>query len=422
MTTEPLTNPTNNAAVSDGQRRQNDNHKPKRKKNRERRGRGEGGIRWREDKGLWEATISLGYDGDGKRIRRTIYGATKAAALDEVARLRGKPVEPAQARSLTVTQLVARWLESTKDRTSARTHEDRVRIAAAHLTPRLGCVVVSKLTPLAVESYYAAMRRDEVGPGAARHAAKALVAALNYSVRLGIIPASPALKVPLPPEPQREMVVLTPKLVRHFLARTAHLPVHPMLVVALGTGMRQGELLGLHWPDVDLAAKTITVRQALTWTRAAGPALKVPKTRNARRTITLPCQVVESLRQLRQLREAAGLLRCPVFCTKRDGKFLSWRNVLHRFDAAVEWADDPNKGRWPAKKDAPKAEPVMPPGFRFHDMRHSHASILLSQGASLKAVSQRLGHANAALTLRIYAHVMPGDDAKLADVMAGVMG
>src|SRR2546426_485398 len=111
---------------------------------RKRRGRGEGGIRFREDKGLWVATISLGYDGEGRRVRRDVYGATRREVQDEMARLRGQPAQPAEAGRLTVAELIARWLDSTKPRTAARTHEDRAAICAAHVTPRLGPVIVSR--------------------------------------------------------------------------------------------------------------------------------------------------------------------------------------------------------------------------------------------------------------------------------------
>jgi integrase len=396
------------------------NQRPKKRPPKARRGRGEGGVRERKDKGQWEGTISLGYDAAGRRVRRTVYASTKNEVLDELARLRGKPLEPSEARTLTVAALMNRWLDSTKARTTERTHEERTRNVAQHLLPRLGCVVVGKLTPLAVESYYAAMRNDEVGPCAARHAAKSLTSALNFAVRLGILAGSPAKSVPLPPPGDREMTVLSPELVRLFLERTSHVPIHSLLLLALGTGLRKGELLGLHWPDVDLQAATLTVRQQLTWTRTSGSTLKKPKTKSARRTITLPRQCVEMLRGLRQQREAAGLLRATVFCTKL-GKFIDWRNVTHRFNAAVEWADDPLKGRWRCLHNLPRAEPVMPAGFRFHDLRHTHASILLSQGCSIKAVSVRLGHANATITLRTYSHVLPGDDARLADTFSGVL-
>lgn len=390
--------------------------------NRKRRGRGEGGIRYREDKHLWVGSISLGYDGEGKRVRREVYGNSKKEVQDEIGRLRGQPSQPAEASRLTVAELIARWLDSTKPRTAARTHEDREKICKDHVTPYVGCHVVCKLTPLQVESYYASMRNAGVGPGSARHAAKALCAALNYAVRLGVIPASTASSVPLPPEPEREMVVLTPELMRHFLTRTSHLPLYPVLVLALGTGMRRGELLGLHWPEVELGNEpAVTVRQALTRTKAHGYSLKVPKTKSARRTITLPPFSAGALRELRVRALKAGLIRAPVFCTK-SGSFLSARNVSHGFVAAIDWANDPEKGTHEKRRKAPRPAPVMPEGFRFHDMRHTHASILLSQGASLKAVSQRLGHANAALTLRIYAHCLPGDDAKLAGMIGALMG
>lgn len=388
------------------------------KKKRARRGRGEGGVHFREDRQCWEGSISQGYDAEGRRLRKRIFGETKGQVLDEMARLRGKPAEPSEAKTMTVGRLVGMWLDSTKATTGARTHECRAAVCADHVTPHVGCVLAAKLEPLRISTYYTDLQRAGRGAGTVRHAAKALRAALEHGVNVGLLHSNPSKRVKLPPEPEREMVVLTAELMKHFLARSAGLPVHPLLCLALGTGMRRGEMLGLYWPEVDLEVEqpAVTVKQSLTFTKAGRYQLKTPKTKSARRRIALPSFAAEALRELRRRRQAAGLLPSPVFCSARGG-FLNFRNVSKAFAGAVDWANDPEKGKRQKERTRPKPPPVMPEGFRFHDMRHTSASLLLSAGHSLKAVSARLGHANPALTLRIYAHVMPGDDARLAAAM-----
>jgi integrase len=136
--------------------------------------------------------------------------------------------------------------------------------------------------------------------------------------------------------------------------------------------------------------------------------LKEPKTPSSRRTLALPLFALEAMREHRKQQLAAGLVACPVFCSK-DGKYLQRRNVGHMVSTIIDYAR--------ATGPLPIPERV-----RFHDLRHSHASILLSAGASLRAVSQRLGHSNAALNLRIYAHCLPGDDARLAEELQRRIG
>jgi integrase len=181
-------------------------------------------------------------------------------------------------------------------------------------------------------------------------------------------------------------------------------------------------LLGLTWDDIDLNKNTLTVRRALSRTKE-GTFLKEPKTASSRRTVLLPPFTVDALRAHKAKAMKAGLLSAPVFCT-RSGKHLSKRNVVRALHAVIRHANTPpekrSKGGRPKKGEVPRAKEkfemlkVVPEGLRFHDLRHTMASLLLSQGQSLRAVSQRLGHSNPALTLRVYAHCLPGDDDQLA--------
>jgi integrase len=405
----------------------------KKKSNRKRRGRGEGSVFERED-GQWVGSISLGLNEAGKRKRKTVYGATKQEVLDKLDNLRrdARAGNLPDAQGLTVAALLDRWLQSTRSKTAPRTVEERERLIKNHIRPHLGAMRLARLTPLHVEGYYADLEREGAGASTISHAAAALGAALAHAVRLRLIHSNPASSsaVPRPRVPSREMLFLTPEQAKALLEAARGQRSHPLLVLALATGCRQGELLALAWEDIDLQRGMLTVRRSLSRT-AEGFVLKEPKTASSRRSIALPDVAVSVLTAHKAQAMQAGLLSAPVFST-RAGGFLSKRYVVRAFRAVVRRANTPpdkiNRGGRP-RKDAPprKKEPfeplrVIPAGLRFHDLRHTVASLLLSQGQSVRAVSQRLGHANPALTLRVYAHCMPGDDAQLAAGLNRVLG
>lgn len=360
--------------------------------------------------GQWVGSVSLGYAADGKRKRKTVYGATKGEVLAKLDALRAsaRVGNLPHVGSLTVGQLLSRWVESSKPGSATRTHEERERLVNTHLLPRLGGVKLSALNSLHVEGFYADMRRDGVGGWAVRHSADALGVALNHAVRLKLISSNPAAAVGKPRPPAREMLFLTDGQAKRVMATAVGKPIAPLIVIALGSGCRQGELLALTWDDIDTRAGTLTVRKALSRTKA-GFVVKVPKTPQSRRTIRLPAFAVQALAAHKVAMMKAGRIAGPVFCT-RTGGHLDKKNVLRAFRAVVKRV--PNV----------EGEKPVPPKLRFHDLRHTHASILLSKGHSLRAVSQRLGHANPNMTLRVYAHVLPTDDEQLAAGLERMIG
>ena len=237
-----------------------------------------------------------GYDGEGKRIRKTVYGSTKGdvqTKLDEL-RAEARTGNLPDASSLTVGQLLDRWLASDEQKSATRTHEERERLKN-HLKPRLGGVKLAKLNALHIEGLYADTARDKVGPFAIRSAADVLSIALNEAVRLRLIRSNPAAAVKKPTTPKREMLCLNDAQAKAVLAATTSGP----------TGCRQGELLALAWEDIDLKVGTLTVRRSLTQTKA-GFVTKEPKTNASRRTLTLPAFVVEALTSLKAARTKAS--------------------------------------------------------------------------------------------------------------------
>jgi integrase len=362
---------------------------------RRRRGRGEGSI-YLEADGRWTAVVSFGIDPiTGKRRRRKVRGTTKQAVQNRLHELQGKgPGEPCR---LTVGQFLTRWLENTaRENIGENTYERYKRIVNHRLIPRLGGLRLADLTPFHVEDFYAELKRAAVGAPSRHQAGMVLVTALRHAVRLRLIPANPAAEVAKPKLQDREMVILTDDQVRVFLAAARRSRYYALFTLAVATGMRQGELLALQWEDVDFVNSTVTVRRTVL--RVKGRfVIKEPKTKASRRTMTVPPFAMDALHLHRKKMVARGYADRPVFCSLQGG-IMSAQNLRTRtFKPILERAGLPD--------------------MRFHDLRHTHASTLLSKGKSIKAVSRRLGHSNATTTLHVYAHVLPGDDLALANTV-----
>ena len=174
-----------------------------------------------------------------------------------------------------------------------------------------------------------------------------------------------------------------------------------LFVLAIGSGMRQGELLALQWGDVDFDKSVVHVRRSLAVVKGQDFVVKEPKSKRSRRTITLPSMVMEALQEHRKKMMAEGNTAAPVFCT-RTGNYIAKSNFVR-------------------KTFTPQLKKAGIRHVRFHSLRHYHATSLISKGFSIKAVSQRLGHASIEITLRVYGHVMPGDDVMLASGMQAIL-
>lgn len=383
------------------------------KTRRARRGRGEGGISFREDKQLWYATLSLGYDGEGKRIRKTVYKSTKNEVAEELRKLQaehdaGRLVD---AEGLTTGEYLAKWLAGASGGVGETTWERYRHAVELRLVSALGKVPLHKLRPLHVEQAYNSMRATETA-ATCRAAGVVLGIALRHAVRLKLIPSNPAADVRKVKSVAKEMLYLTAEQAKRFLDAARASRLHPLFVLAVATGMRQGELLALTWGDIDFEKGTLDVRRALTQ-RKGELVTKEPKSRSSRRTITLPRFAHVALQDLRADTLRHGRISAPVFCT-RTGGYLDKKNVWRSFKVIVKAVN--------AKAEKASGADKIPDGLRFHDLRHTHATGLIAGGASIKAVSRRLGHADVAITLRVYAHCLPDDDEKLATHAGSLFG
>lgn len=174
--------------------------------------------------------------------------------------------------------------------------------------------------------------------------------------------------------------------------------------------MRQGEILGLQWTDIDFERGTVTVRRSLA--QIKGQFIpKETKSKQSRRTIKVPRFALDALGEHRAAMFKEGNIAAPVFCT-RTGQDRGKSNLIRQtFRPILRQAS----ARASEEANEKGTEPSSLPDIRFHDLRHTHASILLAHGKSIKAVSLRLGHSTVELTVRVYCHVLPGFDDASAD-------
>ena len=357
-------------------------------------------------KNSWSIILDLPRDpATGKRRQQwhTVKG-TKKQADAKLAELLHQIDSGGYVKSakLTVGALLEQWLRNyVETNVRPRTIEGYRDIVRVHLMPKLGQIPFAQLSGSHLQEYYANAlkcgRADGKGGLSARsvmHHHRVIRQALGHAVKWQLVQRNVALTVD-PPRPGRvEMKYLDEEGLDRLLETARRTIYFPVLHLAAYTGMRRSELLGLRWGDVDLDMATLSVVQVMHRVRGAGFVFQPPKTPRSRRQVALTPDSAIALRGHREQQETLRtLLGNPlkdtdlVFC-HLDGR--PWRpdTVTHAFADLVKRAGLPH--------------------IRLHDLRHTHATLMMEQGTNPKVVSERLGHASVAITLDTYSHVTPG--------------
>ena len=359
-----------------------------------RRGNGEGTITRRRD-GRWEARYTA-HTVEGPK-RKVLYGKTR----QEVAKKLTKAMADRDGglvfdhENLRVEEYLDRWLKgSVLENVKPITYDSYERILRVHVVPTLGRVKLNNLNPLHLQSLYRERLDSGLSPRTVQYVHVVMHRALKQAVRWGLVPRNVSEAVDPPRIYRKEMRPLSPVQARTFLEAAREDRLEALYVVALHCGLRQGELFGLRWSDVDLEERTLRVNRTLTQTKD-GPVFTVPKTAKSRRTVRLTNGAVEALKRHSQ-RQADEIVRMDflygdqglVFASE-VGTPLNRSNVTQRsFRLLLHRAGMPK--------------------IRFHDLRHTCATVLLGKGVHPKFVQELLGHATIAITLDTYSHVLPG--------------
>lgn len=357
---------------------------------RKRRGRGEGSVFQRKD-GTWCAVLTVGYDGEGRRRRRWIYGDTKIGVLGQLANLQHEAAAGllSDPERVTVSQFFKRWLEdSVRPSVRPTTHTLYRQMCRIHIVPRIGGIQLPRLRPLHVEQMLAGMEKDGKKPRLCQLAYTILHRALHDAVRGGLIPRNVCEAVTRPRAPRKAMLTLTPEQAARLLETAKGDRLGSLYVLAVTTGLRQGELLGLQWSDIDLETGRLSVRHQLC--ELSGRLwLDEPKTAKARRQVDLPAFAVVVLSEHRRRMLAEGHYRSDglVFCNTEGGPIRKSGLRRRSFEPLLKKAGLPR--------------------IRFHDLRHTAATLALQEGVHPKIVQEMLGHSQISITLDTYSHVLP---------------
>lgn len=373
-----------------------------------RRGDGEGTVFRRAD-GRWAASLRLEDGG-----RKWLYGQTKQEVQRKLAVLRrtvedGLSVTPERG---TVGDYLTDWLETIRPSLQESGWDSHQYFVERHISPRIGWVRLAKLSPQQVQQLYAACLTAGLSNTTVNHLHGTLHKALDDAMRLGLVARNVTELVNAPRVDHREMRPLTLVEARTLL-ESSHGRGDRLLALwslAIATGMRRGEVLALHWMDVQLAGPrghALSVRWNLRY-RGGVFTFKEPKTRRSRRRIALASETVEMLRAHRT-RQKVERLRAGevwqendlVFCTEAGTPLSANGGIRSTFERVLRRA--------------------ALPAIRFHDLRHTCASLLLAENVNPKVVSELLGHATVAITLDIYSHVMPDMQEDVATVIGALL-
>ena len=374
------------------------------------RANGEGNIRKRKD-GRWEGRFTVGHDPvTGKQIIKNVLGKTQAEVKEKLkkALVEAGQVDFAQSGKYTVGAWMDEWFENVaKIKVRPSSHQTYKGYIDNHIKPNIGNVPLEKLTTMDLQKFYRKLltkgrverieSKDQpkgLSAKTVRNINQVISSAMDLAVAQKIILANPTNACELPKVEHQEMQTIPAEQLQAFLEEARATGVYEMYYIELATGLRRGELLGLKWQDIDWKNGIIKVRRQVA--RVDGQIVEAPlKTKNSYRTVTISPQAIEVLKH-----QKAKTHDQYVFPSPNGGPISpdSVNNMLKRVLA---------------RAGIPKV--------RFHDLRHTFATIALQNGVDIKTVSGMLGHFSAGFTLDTYAHVTTAAQKEAAQTMGNVL-
>jgi len=390
---------------------------------RGRRGAQEGSIFQRKD-GRWVGSLNLGWE-TGKRKRKHFYAATAAEVRDQLLKARTDQSQglPVVTERQTIAQFLVGWLDLTlKPRAKPRSVESFTSIVNKHIVPELGRIRLDKLTPQHVQALLEKKRQPYkkktrtgktvekrgLGPQSIANIRTVLRSALGQALKWGMVPRNVATLIDPPRIPRPKTHAIDADGARKLLEVARGERFEAILVVAVTLGLRRGEILGLRWSDVDFESRVIRVNQAL---QRVGGKLQVTevKTERSRRVVAVPDSVIRALK-IRRAQQAQERLIAG----------LKWMDSDLTFTNPTGGPLEPITLHRDFKRLLSIAE--LSTNTRFHDLRHTAASLLLAEGVHLRMIMELLGHSSISLTANTYAHVMPAAMRDVADRMESILG
>lgn len=362
-----------------------------------RRGNHEGSKPIQRKDGRWQ--VALRYiDADGTSKRTTVAGKTQKEVRDRAKEVRQRldKNQPPKDAKVTVGAFTREWIESTLDASERKESTKSLyrTLATKHIANnKLGAVPFDRLTPRRIEAWVGDLRRSGLAQSSIRSIYTVLRAILETAVRDKVIAENPAAVVTRPKVEHHEAAYLAPDQVKALLAASDSTRYRPLFELMVNTGLRRGEALALTWDRVD--EKKNLLKVAGTLARVGGDLVVTePKTQKSRRVVPMSTTVQDLMRQLRQRQRLERL---------RAGS--QWQQTDYIFTTEFGLPSDPRNALRALKASAKKAG--LPSTVGLHTLRHSAASVMLSNGVPLKVVSEILGHSSISITGDVYGHVSP---------------
>lgn len=359
---------------------------------------GNGTITQRKD-GRWEGRCVVGYTDEGKRIRKSVFGKTRSECLDKLKILMDETTIIAgrlpntAAPDMKFGEWLDIWFNSYCSPGLRQTTMDGYKyLIYNHIIPEIGNIPLNQLTQADLQSFYTRLKNkgrirnvDALGVGLSdrtvRGCHQRCRAALDKAVEEKLIRKNPAIGCKLPPKKAAEMQVLTHEEIYRLLQQAKYEGYYEMFLLELSTGMRRGEILGLQWKDLDERTGEIKIERQIS--RINGKLVAVPpKTKQSIRSIILPRALVDLLLKYKETFESKWIFPSPV---KENDEPRDPQSVYHRTQLLLERAG--------CKR------------IRFHDLRHTFATMSLESGMDVKTLSAMIGHISSATTLDIYSHI-----------------
>ena len=374
------------------------------------RNSGEGSFYHEEARNIWVYEYSY-HDTEGRRRRKKFAGKTKRIAMQKAKTFSDALKRSKQPKVEVIT--VSDWLHEcmttmVKPRIRARTYEKYVSSLKNYVLPAFGKTALTELDAAALQRHFngllshGGLKGTGISSSTVRAARRYFSMCLDEAVRAGKLDSNPVKRTRPPKLEKKEIVVLTNTEVDRLIDAALEIE-HPymgrmmseLIALTAHTGLRQGEVFGLKWEDIDLDQAALHVRRSLAHVVGEGAVFQEPKTKKSRRNVALMPKDVEELRsyQVWQKEYAESL-----------GNMFHWQDLVFTspFGDPLSPTNFARRYFHPLLKKCNIRE-----GFTFHGLRHTHATLLLQQGVNPKVVQERLGHSSIKVTMDTYSHVLP---------------
>ncbi len=362
------------------------------------RAKNEGSIMKRPN-GHWRAQVSL----EGKRLSFSAITQRECQIWLRKTLEQKSAGMTLYAAKITMAEYMDEWLAIGKASNRFTTWEQYSRMTQNYILPGIGRIKISDLRPEHIQHLYDTLLGQKIGHYALLKVHTVVRSALTRAVKLGMIPRNPASVVMLPKEPATEMKILDETQVNLLLVAAVNHRWEALFHLAVATGMREMEILGLKWTDLDWINQTLKVERQLLRPHGEGIQFSSPKTKFGKRSLKLGSKTIEVLRRhyerQQQDRIASGedWQEYGLIFPNHDGGPILYRNLLREFRQLLQDAGLPS--------------------IRFHDLRHTAASLMLNRNVPVIVVSRRLGHSKPSITLDIYGHLISSAQTEVANII-----